>query len=246
MENDTIWLGSFDIGKLCFAFYIEEISLKELKSIKNIPKDKRHNIDGTCTSEFTKLIKKVCNNGKRILLDNVDLTSGDIDKSKYFDLNWCHNMINLLDKYIEYWDHVDYFIIEQQMSFGKRNNTMALKLGQNCASYFMFKYGRFKKVIEFSAYHKTQVLGAPRVQKKLKSGKIKYGSADKPKKWSITKAVEILTDRGDTETLDELMTITKKKKIKKKKGVITDNDKCDCIVQLQAFKYLYFVEQMKF
>ena len=241
MENDTIWLASFDIGKCCFAFYIEEISLNEFKKIKNIPKEKRYNIDGTCTSEFTKIIQNICKNGKRILLDNVDLTT-NTDKTKYFNLNWCHNMINLLDKYIDYWDQVDYFIIEQQMSF----NTMALKLAQNCASYFLFKYGRFKKVIEFPAYYKTQVLGAPKVQKKLKSGKLKYGSADKPKKWSIQKAVEILNDRKDIETLDELMTITKTKKIKKKKGIITDSDKTDCIVQLQAFKYLFYIDKMLF
>ena len=35
-ENDIIWLASFDIGKKNFAFYIEEINLKQLKDIENI------------------------------------------------------------------------------------------------------------------------------------------------------------------------------------------------------------------
>ena len=37
MANENIvWIASFDIGKKNFAFYIEEINLKELQEIKNI------------------------------------------------------------------------------------------------------------------------------------------------------------------------------------------------------------------
>ena len=46
-NEDNITIASFDIGKKNFAFYIEEINLKELKEIKNISKIKRYNIDGT-------------------------------------------------------------------------------------------------------------------------------------------------------------------------------------------------------
>ncbi len=34
--KETIWIASFDIGKLNFAFYIEEIDLNELMSLKNV------------------------------------------------------------------------------------------------------------------------------------------------------------------------------------------------------------------
>jgi hypothetical protein len=37
-------------------------------------------------------------------------------------------MIDILDIYKKYWDNVSYFVVEQQMSFGKKNNTKALKL----------------------------------------------------------------------------------------------------------------------
>ena len=239
MNKDIIWIASYDIGKRNFSFYIEEISIKELEIIKNIPKDKRYNPDGSCTLQFSDIMKKVYINGKIILLQNVDLTQ-DTDKSKYFDLEWCHNMIDILDKYKEYWDKVSYFIVEQQMSFGKKNNTMALKLGQNCESYFMFKYGRFKKVIEFPAYYKTQILGAKKNEKKLKSGKIKYVAIDKSdrKKWSIQKGLSILEERKDFDTIEEL-----KKKIGRKKQKL--DDKMDVLCQLQSFKYLYFVEKLK-
>jgi hypothetical protein len=239
MSNDNIWIASFDIGKCNFSFYIEEMSLKELEIIKNISKDKRYNQNGTCTLDFSNIIKKVYLNGKIILLENVDLTK-DTNKSKYFDLEWCHNMIDILDKYKEYWDKVSYFVIEQQMSFGKKNNTMALKLGQNCESYFMFKYGRFKKVIEFPAYYKTQILGAQKGEKILKSGKIKYVAIDKParKKWSIKKGLSILEERKDFDTIEELQRKNGRKKQKL-------DDKMDVLCQLQSFKYLYFVEKMK-
>ena len=127
------------------------------------------------------------------------------------------------------------------MSFGKRNNTMALKLGQNCESYFLYSYGRFKKVIEYPAYYKTQILGAQKTEKKLKSGKIKYMAIDKParKKWCIQKGLSVLEDRKDFDNIEELQ-----KKIGKKKQKL--DDKMDVLCQLQSFKYLYFVEKMKF
>ena len=108
--NNDIWLASFDLGCKNFSFYIESVSIKDFEEIKNIEKDKRYNPNGTCTLKFSEIIKKVCNNGKIILLENVDLTEG-VKKGKYFDLEWCHNMNDILDKYKEYWDKVSYFII---------------------------------------------------------------------------------------------------------------------------------------
>ena len=45
----------------------------------------------------------------------------------------------------------DFISIEKQMSFRGKRNTMALKLGQHCYSYFVFKYGASKEIIEFPA-----------------------------------------------------------------------------------------------
>lgn len=124
------------------------------------------------------------------------------------------------------------------MSFGKnKRNTMALKLGQHCYSYFTIKYGRFKKVIEFPAYHKTQVLGAEKIRgKKFKNGNYRWKTIDKPtrKKWSVAKATEILTYRGEKETIENIKTKAKK------------DDLADTLTQLQAFKYLFFIEKIDF
>jgi hypothetical protein len=217
-----IWIASFDIGKKNFAFYIEEMDEKQI--IESIPKNSRYNVDGTCTVKFKKIMNDIYKNGKTILHINEDLTK-NCDKDKYLDTEIFHNMVDHLDKYAEYWDKCQSFVIEMQMSFGKNRNPMAVKLGQHCYSYFIFKYGRFKKTIEFPAYHKTQVLGAP---KKIidKKGKLVKMSKPERKKWAVKEAALILEERGEIEVMDNIKTKSKK------------DDLSDVICQLQAYKFL--------
>ncbi len=215
-----IWIASFDIGKKNFAFCVEEVDAEELKTLHNVQKSLRYNRDGTTTPHFRKVLKKVCLNGNIKLLKNTDLTNG-CNKTKYLDPKLFVNMTNLLDEYKEYWNKCEVFVIEQQMSFGRRKyNTMALKLGQHCFSYFIIMYSTFKTTIEFPAYHKTQVLGARRKMSKKER-----------KEWAVDKAIDILSDREDNTSLEQLT--SKKKK----------DDYSDTIVQLQAFKYLLYVDQ---
>lgn len=234
-DKEIIWIASFDIGSVNFAFYIEEINIKNLKDIENISKNNRYNSDGTCKKEFSEIMKKIYLNGKKILLKNINITK-DTNKKKYFDIELCYNLTDLLDIYSEYLDKCSIFIIEQQMSFGKKNNTKALKLAQHTESYFIFKYGRFKKVISFPAYYKTLILGCKKLEKKTKAGKITYKNIEQRdrKKWAIEEGEYILIERNDFETLSEISSSKKR------------DDLSDVIVQLQAFKFLYFVEKMSF
>lgn len=231
--NEIIRIASIDIGKCNFAFYIEEFDISLLNTITNITKDKRYNIDGTCSPEFMKIIETIYKNGTKILLRNYDLTEGT-NLEKYFDTDICYNLFEMLDEYEDYWNTVSIVIVEKQMAFGKKINTMALKLGQSCQSYFMMNYGRELKVIEFPAYYKTLILGAPQEETKTKNGKLKYktlGDRDR-KKWSIQEVFNILTLRDDCETMAQIGSMKKK------------DDVADVFVQLQAFKYLYFIEKM--
>jgi hypothetical protein len=229
-----MWIASFDIGKLNFAFYIEEVDEEMLSNLKkeNIEKNKRYNENGTCSLEFTSLIDKVYLSGKKILLCNYDLTE-NTNKDKYYDKDICYNMNAILDSYSEYWDKVSFVIVEQQMAFGKKVNTMALKLGQNCKSYFMFNYAKDEiQIVEFPAYHKTQVLGAKKEEKTTKTGKKTYkvmGDKER-KKWSVEEGTYLLCLREDYETLNEIQGMKKK------------DDVNDVILQLQAYKYLTFVD----
>ena len=227
--NDIVWLASFDIGKKNFSFYIEEIDVSKLTEEENPSKSCRYKACGTPTIQFQRLLDRVCHTGKRILLENLDLTTG-CDKRKYLDSKVLYNMIDVLDEYHEYWEQCDAFIIEKQMSFGKRHNTMALKIGQHCWSYFAIKYGG-KTIEEFPAYHKTQVLGATKIEKITKKGTKRYKAISKSarKKWCINQALIIMDERSDLETISQIQCSRKK------------DDLCDVICQLQAYKYLHYV-----
>ena len=218
------WIASFDIGKKNFAFYIEEVNEEQLKQLKTMPKTSRYNTDGTCVDDFNKIMNDVYKNGNTILHINEDLTK-NCSKEKYLDTEVFYNMVEHLDKFAEYWDKCSSFVIEMQMSFGKNRNPMAVKLGQHCYSYFVIKYGKTKKTIEFPAYYKTQVLGAP---KKIldKKGKLVKMSKPERKKWAVKQASIILGERGESNVMDNIKTKAKK------------DDLSDVICQLQAYKFL--------
>jgi hypothetical protein len=217
--NDCIWLASFDIGKKNFAFCVEELRLDDLKSIQNIPRCQRYNKDGSCTIEFNRILKSVYSTGKIILLENIDLTY-DCNKNVSLDPQLYINMYTVLDKYKHYWDKCVSFVVEQQMGFGKKRNYMALKLGQHCLSYFIFNYSSFKHTIEFPSYHKTKIFGASKNLTKYQR-----------KKWAVDKAIEILNDRNDIQSIKQITDYKKR------------DDMSDIIVQLQSYKYLMFIDK---
>ena len=228
----TIWNCSFDIGKKNFAFYIEEINPTFLQSIKNIPKNTRYNEDGTPTKNMEKILQQISGAGKTILFKNLDLTY-NCDKKSYLDPETFHNMIDVLDQHSDYFDKCCSFVIEKQMNFAGKRNPMAMKLGQHCYSYFTFRYGRFKQIFEFPAYHKTQVLGAQKIKgKQYKNGNFKWKTIDQRsrKKWTVVKASEILTQRGEEHILTDLKTARKK------------DDLADVLCQNIAFIYLHYID----
>ncbi len=100
-DDDLIWIGSFDIGKLNFAFCIEEFSKSELLAIKNIPSIKRYNEDGTATTKMQGILDQVFANGRIVLHRNLNLTKNCDPKVK-LDPETFHNMIDALDDYAEY------------------------------------------------------------------------------------------------------------------------------------------------
>lgn len=219
-NNDTLWIASFDIGKRNFAFCVEEVDLRALHSIDHIDRAHRYYKDGTATPEFVQVLKQVCTTGKVLLLENIDLYT-NCDKSKALDPLVFINLYRVLDKYKEdYWDKCFSFVIEEQMHFGAKQNHIASKLGQHCYSYFIFQYAHFKTTIEFPSYHKTRVLGA-----------VKRMGKKERKSWAVNKAMEILADRNDETTM---AAITSRKK---------RDDVADTIVQLQAYKFLMFVDE---
>ena len=202
-----IRIATFDIGKKNFAFVVQEIEETVLATLD------KTNLDEVFAA------------GKIILFENIDLTTG-CKKDCYLDPKTFINMTDVLDSFASVWDTCESFVIEQQMSFGKKHNTMALKLGQHCYSYFCIKYRDFKDVLEFPSYHKTKALNAPRkfgkIKKTYKNGKTKL-IQDNHKKWSIRMAEKILRMRKDDVHLAVLMGMKKK------------DDVSDCLLMVQAY-----------
>jgi hypothetical protein len=231
--SDFVWISSFDIGKKNFSFYIEEVDLSMFETLEFVPLNKRYNDDSSPTEAFEKVLEVVYGSGKCIQHVNLDLTNG-CAAGKYLDPKTFYNMNDVLDMYHEYWTGTDIFIIEKQMSFGKINNTMAVKVGQHCFSYFTIKYPD-KKVVEFPAYHKTQILGAKKIKSETKTGKIKWKAIDKParKKWTIAKSKIILANRDDFETLATMTTAKK------------SDDLADTLCQCQAAKVLLYIDNVE-
>lgn len=230
------WFAAFDPGKVNFAFIIEEIDTDLLKKLKcpskkdrffyknqEEEKDKKEEKkkkrkkreDYEPTEDYTSFLEEFYHCGKTILCSNNDITSNTDKKgkgSKSLDSSLFLRLTALLDSYKEYFDKCSTIIIEQQMSFGSRINTMAIKIAQHTYSYFLFRYGNEKNIIEFPSYNKTQILGAP-------------AGLEKPrrKKWAIEKADEIWTLRGDLDTSSFVG--TKKKK----------DDMSDCLLHVLSY-----------
>jgi len=219
----TQYIASFDIGKKNFAFCVEKINTNALSTIQRIPHSKKYNKDGTPTPAFSKILNTLYTCGDVLLIAVLDLTM-NCNSKLYLDPQTFINMTNTLDAYSSYWDKCSAFIIEKQMSFRNKYNTMALKLGQHCYSYFVIKYENTKKIIEYPAYHKTQVLGARKIDVKQKP---------KRKKWAVEKALSILNQRKDHITINGFDTCKKK------------DDMADCLLMTITYSYLYYIDKKK-
>ena len=222
MSKTKAYLASFDIGKKNFAFVVEEISLTKVKKLNKIPKKERYNKDGSPTAEFQKELTKLYKCGKVVLVANHDLTE-DCNPKVTLDDHTYINMIDVLDRYKDYWDKCQHIIIERQMSFRGKYNVMAMKLGQFCFSYFKINYRETKQIVDYPAFHKTQVLGAIKTEVKQKY---------KRKKWAVQRAQDILEFRKDSKT-NTLMQDKKKK-----------DDISDCLLMTITYTYLKFVDNL--
>lgn len=228
-----MYIASFDIGKKNFAFVIEDVDEDAYKKINDVPK--KYNPDGTPTPEFSEILVNISTISKVVLIKNIDLTVGC--EKKYFDSKLFINMTECLDSFKEYWEKCSVILIEQQMDFGRtKRNPMARKLGQHCYSYFSIFYKDQKILLEFPAYHKTQVLGAPKkfgkIPKTYKNGKT-VQIQDNRKRWSVRFTKEILERREDNVSLEKL---TEKCK---------QDDMSDCILMIMSYCILKYIIKNK-
>jgi hypothetical protein len=239
MEANTtsrkIRIASFDPGKKNFAFCVEEFDTTTFDVFSNAgdgDPSSRYRDDGSPSPAFEKTLETICTEGEIIEYANIDLTAKCAPG--YFDYQCLANLTAIFDSYTRLWDTCDVFLIEMQMAFRGKYNTMALKIAQHCWSFFYLMYGPYKHIVSFPAYYKTRILGAV----KIKSRSGRWVSIDKParKKWCEATALAILRARrmaravadGNARALEVFERSNKK------------DDLADVICQLQAYKILTY------
>ena len=221
----THTIASFDIGYRNFSVYVEKIPIKKLREVKLPPKNLRYKPDGTLNETMKQSVNEVYQTGEQLLHINTDLTDGvkgEIDMTKV-----SRAMTTFLDAYRDVWKKLDIVLVEHQMNFGKmKNNVKATRLSHHCMSYFLIKYPSCN-VIEYPAYHKTQLLGCHKIK-----GKRGYKALKKidRKKWSVEEALRLYEVRGDEDALNFI------RKSKKK------DDLADTLLQLQSYKIGWYVD----
>lgn len=161
------------------------------------------------------------------LLNNV-CKSGAIVTTQHVDLTQINAknpyiaLTKVLDTYRLLLDECSIVIIEKQMGFQKILNIKAMLLAQHVASYFYVLYADFKMVVNFGSSNKTKVMGVPNT------------TYSQRKQWSIKTAKDILAMRNDIDTLQLIEVLEKQ------------DDVADSIVQLQVFKYMFFIDKKSF
>lgn len=231
----SVTIGSVDIGIKNFAQCVEKVDLNKILELEKkyslLPKKIQGRIIGLNDPRVDEILNDVFMSGEIIDCGVYDLSVSDEPDPPY-EVEGRKALFEHLEKYKELWSKCDIIIIEQQFfstftpgggfkkSKGKNSeaNIKAIKIAENVMSWFLIRFP-FKEVMFFGSMYKTQVLGAPKDLTKPQR-----------KKWSIVKATEILEMRGDIYTLDKMK---RSKKINKQK----QDDVCDTIIQLQAYKY---------
>jgi hypothetical protein len=214
-------IASFDIGFKNFAFCVEEYDEEDFKKFIHCGHIFKYNVDGTAAGQTLTKINELKSLGKTLHFSNDDISRGEASVTT----TMLQTITDLLDFHGDLLDTCCQFVVEKQMSFGKMCNPKAVRLGHHLQSALIIRYGNLTPVIEFPAYHKTQLLGASKERKIGRGGKVKYKSVGygARKKWSVETAIECLAIRGDFETIDDLMLLKKR------------DDVCDCILQSIAY-----------
>lgn len=141
--------------------------------------------------------------------ENMNLQSSSTKKVRANDMDEIYrNLYQVLDTFRILWDDCNIFLIEQQMQYRHASNIKALKLSQHVLSYFYIHYSKCK-IMEYPAYHKTQVWKAP-----LKMTKYQR------KRWAVNKVKDILEKKEQGYLLED---------VKKK------DDISDCILMVLSY-----------
>ncbi|AQM73222.1 hypothetical protein B1750_gp241 [Noumeavirus] len=197
--KEDLSVASFDVGWKAFAWSVDKWDTKLLKEQREKffgTKYKKDRKKGTPVYE--EVLHDVAIGAKSVDVDVYDISS----EEKKLDIQVRLNLFSLLEEKKELWDPVSIVVIEQQFctSFGgnkgnKGKNTEgtnmdAIKLSESLMSWMLMKYANEKTIIFVPTATKTNILGAPKMPKKLDR-----------KKWILAKVLSWAKERGDEKKL---------------------------------------------
>lgn len=220
-------IASIDIGLHNLAFLVEDFEPEKLNKIKNISQKERYDSNGEPTKSFQKILNLIYDEGTIFFIDKVNLTK---EKKKYVDDSVLISLSEYLDT-LSVLDSCDVIVIEKQLQGKIIRNNIASRIQHHIHSYIITKYRNTKETIIYPASNKTQILGAPKFINDKNNKRIKMTKYQR-KRWSEVIAAEILLQRKDYITYNKVF----------KSGEKQD-DFSDTMVQLQSYKYKYFVDK---
>lgn len=227
-------IASIDIGIHNTPLVVEEFNEKKLRECKAIPIKKRFNLNREPTEEFKKILKQVYLNGKVVFFSKQDFLIGEKLKKNTVDDLTLFNISDWLKSLPILYD-IDFILIEKQL----KTNPVAQIIEKHIRSVLSeilrdnIELG-ICSIIPFDSYHKTKVLGAP----KLINGK----KMTKPqrKNWSCSVFTEIMLQRSEEDQSVNGMY----------QDIILGNkkydDESDCFLMNQAGKVRLFLDDEDF
>ena len=195
-------LASFDIGKVNFAHYIEDIDVQKILSIEKeyneLPKKLQRKTKGELSPQMKKIIDDLYLSGTRCHTGVYDIRN---DKSEFFDMKTRKNLICHLDLYRNLFNECNIFVVEQQYfktwsgrkkstRGGTEANVDAIKIAEAVVTWILCEYP-MKEVLYFGSQNKTQILGAPWSLTKAQR-----------KRWASVECRRLYNLRGDKSLID--------------------------------------------
>jgi hypothetical protein len=223
--SGVISIVSIDIGLRTLSIYKEYFDYDTAKSIKK--PTQLYNKLGEAHDEMKEYVLKVAACGQAVFLEKKDLG----ERKDYYSGKALLNLIDFFDdlEKKDVFRDVDVIIMEKQLN----KNPMATVLMHHIYSWCLIQYRQFKKVLLYPSKNKTRVLGAP-LKEVDERGKASRVDKAFRKKWSTQKTLEILTVRGDNDTIQYIFKDNKSKK----------DDLSDTITQCLSYHLLKLLKKV--
>lgn len=201
VPKNTLRIASFDVAKLNFGQWVDEIPVSKLEKLgeryHKLPSRFQRRTRGKMNSNIAKILSDLACAGKRIHLGVYDFRGDKTEKDCKFTHEMRKTLLSHLRSFSDLWKTCEIFVIEQQyfntFSKGKKKpgaNMDTIRVAEAVYIWLLENYP-YKEICYQESTLKTQALGAP------------WGLNDNQrKKWATEQAGEYHKLRGDQDMID--------------------------------------------